>query len=166
MYQCLFGLVCVLMSIICCKKLGTILFISSGDCTIFPAEFTIIEIVVFYLLHLIWLARYFPDLFLYWKCVCLSCCIRNLVFLFMRSFSWNLYFRKSFWICAVGLFALMLSSVLIFCSKYVSCLPSIFFLYVEYDMIFPLNTTFPVSQSTDGGISGVSFISRKEATLF
>ena len=80
----------------------------------------------------------------------------------MYSFSCNLYLCSSFCICAIGLFALMFSNSLIFCSNIFPdrCL---FFLCVEYDMIYPLKTAFPVSQSSDGAIFGESFISRKDA---
>lgn len=39
----------------------------------------------------------------------------------------------------------------------------LFLVCVEYDMIFPLNAAFPVSQSSDGTVSGESSISKKDA---
>lgn len=51
--------------------------------------------------------------------------------------------------------------ILIFCSNF--CW---FFLCDEYEMIMPLMTALPVSQSVDGEISGDLIVSRKDAHSF
>lgn len=80
--------------------------------------------------------------------------------------SWILSWLNLFCICSLGLSVFWFVRCLILSSKLFSSCCCCFFLYDEYEMISPLITALPVSHSTDGKISGESFISRKDAHSF
>lgn len=88
---------------------------------------------------------------------------RTVIFLFMILSNWVLSCLSSVFTSSDGAVDCGLLSSFIFCSRVFSNCCCCFFLCDEYDIIMPLMTALPDSQSVDGEISGESFISRKDA---